>query len=241
VSAYRHAVIISSYNRPRMVREAISSILYQRASVQIIVADDDSNEETRRAIEAEISGRSNCQVIYANRPREGEFTNVCRRATQCINDALALIDAEFVHYLPDDDWYGSGRFAAFERFFDAHPDVDVAYGRMHTVAEIDGVQHVVAELFVGTPLDSPVDWVDHGQFCHRASVLERVPSWPSTPHYAFDANFLLALATAGYVLHPVDHVVNYKLRHERNLMDEKDRGAIPSSREPGGNDAQRSS
>jgi glycosyltransferase involved in cell wall biosynthesis len=220
MSTYRHAVIVSSYNRPTMVREALQSIMFQRANVQVIVADDDSNEETRHAIETEIRGRPSYRAIYANRPREGEFANITRRATQCINDALALIDAELVHYLPDDDWYGSGRFFAFERFFDAHPDADVAYGRMYTVATVDGELCVVDDLFRGVVLTDPVNWVDHGQFCHRARVLERVPRWPATPHYAFDANFLLALAKAGYDLHPVNHVVNYKSKHDRNLMSE---------------------
>jgi glycosyltransferase involved in cell wall biosynthesis len=228
VSAYRHAVIVSSYNRPKMVREALQSIMFQRANVQVIVADDDSNDETRRAIEAEIRGRPGYQVIYANRPREGEFVNTTRRATQCINDALALVDAEFIHYLPDDDWYGSGRFYAFERLFDTHPDVDVAYGRMHTID--DSIEYV-AVLFVGSVMTDPVNRVDHGQFCHRARVLERVPVWPAEPHYAFDANFLLALVTAGYALHPVDHIVNYKRIHGRNLMSERERSRMPTERE----------
>lgn len=214
-----------------MVQEAIDSVLLQRASVQLIVADDDSGAITRAQIEHAIRGRANCRVIYANRPREGEFTNVTLRATTCINDALKLVDAEFVHYLPDDDWFGSGRFYTFERFFDENPDVDVAYGRMRTVREIDGEPFVVGDLFVGIPLTEPVDWVDHGQFSHRARVLERVSGWPATPHYAFDANFLGALAAAGYVLHPVDRVVNYKLAHDRNLMSEGDRANMSTARE----------
>lgn len=228
MTRYRHAVIISSYNRPKMVREAIQSALFQRASVQILIADDDSNEETRRAIEDEIRGHANCQVLYANRPRSGEFTNIPLRATSCINDALALVDAEFVHYLPDDDLFGSARFWAFEHFFDENPEADVAYGVMFTV---DGSDEAVGEVFVGTTMADAVNWVDHGQFCHRRRVLERVPRWPAEPHYAFDANFLSALTAAGYVFHPVDHVVNYKRVHEHNLMGERDRSRIIATRE----------
>lgn len=228
MSTYRHAVIISSYNRPRMVREAIASAWLQRASVQIIVADDDSNDETRRAVERELRGRPNCQVIYASRPREGEFKNVTLRATSCINDALALVDAEFVHYLPDDDWYASGRFYAFERFFDANPDADVAYGRMGIIR--NGVLEPHA-LFINCITNNPVDWVDHGQFSHRARVLERVPKWPATPHYAFDANYFLALVAAGYWFYPVNAMVNYKTHHDRNLMGESDRSNMPTERE----------
>lgn len=226
---YRHAVIISSYNRPRMICEAIQSIVYQRASVQVLIADDDSNEETVAAIEKEIAGRPYCRLLRANRPREGAFTNVTLRATTCINDALALVDAEFVHYLPDDDWYGSGRFCAFERFFRENPQADVAYGSMLTVDAATNT--VAAELFLDRILTDAVNWVDHGQFCHRASVLKRVPLWPATPHYAFDANFLKALADAGYEFYPVSHTVNYKRSHARNLMTEGNRSHLPTGRE----------
>jgi glycosyltransferase involved in cell wall biosynthesis len=219
-TTYRHAVIVSSYNRPTMVREALQSIMFQRANVQVIVADDDSNEETRHAIEAEIRGRPSYRAIYANRPREGEFANITRRATQCINDALALVDAEFVHYLPDDDWYGSGRFFAFERFFDAHPDADVAYGRM---VHVQNGEHEPVTAFVPCVKEDPARHgefgVDHGQFCHRARVLERVPAWPAAPYFAFDANFFRALLGAGYRFYPVNRVVNYKTRHAGNLME----------------------
>jgi glycosyltransferase involved in cell wall biosynthesis len=229
MSAHRHAVIISSYNRPKMVCEAIQSVLLQRASVQLIVADDDSNAETRRAIEAEIRGRPDCSVLYANRPREGAMLDITLRATSCINDALAIVDAEFVHYLPDDDWFASGRFYTFERFFDAHPDADIAYGRMFTVDHDTGA--LTEELFLNSLTDRPVNWVDHGQFCHRSSALERVPRWPATPHYAFDANFFLALVAAGYSFHPVNQTVNYKRTHARNLMSEENREQISMGRE----------
>lgn len=227
MSTYRHAVIISSYNRPTMVGTAIQSVLSQRASVQVIVADDDSNEETQRAIASALGGRDGCRIIRANRPRDGVMS-VCERAVACINDALRLVDAEFVHYLPDDDWFASGRFGAFERFFDANPRVDVAYGRMAIIR--NGVLEPHA-MFLDCVTTNPVSWIDHGSFSHRASVLERVPTWPSTPHFAFDANFFLALVEAGYEFHPVNHVVNYKTYHTKNLMTERDRDGDLSDRE----------
>jgi len=226
---HRHAVIVSSYNRPKMVRDAISSVLRQGASVQLLVADDDSDDETRRAIQDEFtrSGSGNCTLLSANRPR-GIRDSVPERATACINAALAVVDAEFVHYLPDDDWFGAGRFEAFERFFDAHPEIDVAYGAMLTV---DLAGTVLGHLFRGTVLANGFNNVDHGSFCHRARVLQRVPRWPAEPHYAFDANFMTELAVAGYELHPVRHVVNYKRTHERNLMSERNRESPPTGRE----------
>jgi len=217
MSTVRHAVVMSSYNRPTMIAKAIRSVRFQSRPFQLIVTDDGSNDETRQAIERAFSGDSKCQVIYSDRPRVGELADPTVRAVMCINDAIALIrdTVEFVHYLPDDDWYAAGRFAAFERFFDAHDSFDVAYGRLKYVED----DKETGELFHDRVLTDPVCRVDHGQFCHRYSCFLRVPAWPIEPgNYAFDAAFFKKLVAAGYSFYPIQEVVNYKRKHEKNLQ-----------------------
>lgn len=213
----RHAVIMSSYNRPTMIPKAIRSVRFQSRPFQLIVADDGSNAETRAAIQAAFGGDPKCEVMHSERPREGEFADPCVRAVTCINEALANIkeSVEFLHYLPDDDWYAAGRFAAFERFFDAHPDHDVAFGRLKYVEN----DQEVGELFFDRVLADPSCRVDHGQFCHRRRCLSHVPQWPvEAGNYAFDAGFFSKLVAAGYSFYPIPETVNYKRRHEKNLQ-----------------------
>jgi len=211
----RHAVVLSSFNRPTMVTKAIRSVRVQSRPFQLIVTDDGSNEETRRAVVAAFAGDKQCRVIYSGRPREGELADPAIRAVMCINDAIGLIDADLVHYLPDDDWFAAGRFAAFERFFEAHPMADVAYGRLKYVEN----DKVTGELYLGRVLVDPICRVDHGQFCHRFSCFRNAPEWPATAgDYAFDAAYFRKLIAAGYSFYPIEEVVNYKRRHEKNLQ-----------------------
>lgn len=213
----RHAVVLSSYNRPTMVTKAIRSVRFQNRPCQLIVADDGSNEETRKAIAMAFGGDARCQVMYSDRPRVGELADPTVRAVMCINDAIAQIrdEVEFVHYLPDDDWYAAGRFAAFERFFDAHQAYDVAFGRLKYIEN----DKEVGELYHGHVLTDPYCRVDHGQFCHRRSCFQRAPEWPIEPgNYAFDAGFFRRLVAAGYLFYPIEEVVNYKRKHAKNLQ-----------------------
>jgi glycosyltransferase involved in cell wall biosynthesis len=198
-----------------MVTKAIRSVRTQASSFQLIVADDGSNEETRQAISLAFAGDPRCRVIYSDRPREGELADPAVRAVMCINDAIRLIDADLVHYLPDDDWYAPGRFPAFERFFEANPLCDVAYGRLKYIEN----DEPAGELYHGRVLTDPVCRVDHGQFCHRFSCFQQAPEWPATAgDYAFDAAYFRKLIAAGYSFYPIDTLVSYKRRHEKNLQ-----------------------
>jgi len=208
---------MSSYNRPTMIARAIRSVRFQSRPFQLIVADDGSNEETRAAISLAFGGDPKCSVMFSDRPREGNLADPAIRAVMCINDALAKISnsIEFLHYLPDDDWFAAGRFAAFERFFDAHPGCDVAYGRMRYVQD----EQEVGELYAGCVLTVPYSRVDHGQFCHRRSCLKHAPQWPARAgDYAFDAAYFSKLVAAGYSFYPIEDIVNYKRRHGKNLQ-----------------------
>lgn len=213
----RHAVIMSSYNRPTMISKAIRSVRFQSRPFQLIVADDGSNEETRAAIKVAFGGDLKCEVMYSERPRDGAFIDPCVRAVTCINDAIARVkdSVEFMHYLPDDDWYAAARFAAFERFFDANEHADVAFGRMKYVEN----DQEVGELFHDRVLSEPFARVDHGQFCHRRKCFELAPQWPvEAGNYAFDAGYFHRLVDAGFSFYPIPEVVNYKRRHEKNLQ-----------------------
>jgi len=216
----RHAVILSSYNRPTMVQQAIASVREQGAPHQLIVTDDGSDPATLRAIEAALDGDPDARLLVSTRARVGlgALRDPTLRAVRCINDALALVDADFVHYLPDDDWYAPGRFEAFEEWFARHPPPhhSVAYGRLHYR---DARGKHLGELYQGHILVRPACLVDHGQFCHRAACLRAVPEWPAEPaNFAFDATFMTALAGAGWPFFPVDRIVSYKRVHGKNLQ-----------------------
>jgi len=221
----RHVVIMSSYNRPSMVARAIESVLSQEGEWFLIVADDGSDKATKLSILRAFGYDSRCLLMPPPLPREGPHavTDPTVRAVACINAALAHVDwtsstdptQDLLHYLPDDDWYAPGRFVAFERWFQAHPQHSVAYGRLNYT---DGLR-VTGTLWRGNVLSEPACQVDHGAVAHRRSCLKAVTRWPSEPgDFAFDAAFFTALAHAGYLFYPIPELVSFKLQHSKNLQ-----------------------
>lgn len=217
----RHVVVLSSYNRPNMVANAIASVRTQRgaADFRLIVADDASDAETRSSIERAFDGDRRCELLVSSVPREGvgAVTDPTIRAVSCINAAIAKSDGDLYHYLPDDDWFNEWRFQSFETWFrDAPPSLLVAYGRMIYVDQ-DGMH--VGSLYNGQILTSPACNVDHGQIAHRRSVFDQVPLWPSAPNnFCFDASFFNAIVEHGHAFYPVNAVVNYKRQHKLSLQ-----------------------
>ena len=90
----RFSVVCTSYNRPRMVSNAIESTLRQTLEAwELLVADDDSNDETLAAIEKTSRGDERIILIRqaAGRPSMGErvgTTRYCATINRALKRAL---------------------------------------------------------------------------------------------------------------------------------------------------------
>jgi glycosyltransferase involved in cell wall biosynthesis len=86
------SVVVPTYNRPRLVLEAVESVLRQSGdfTFQIIVIDDGSSDETRTALEPYLD-----RIQYIWQRNAG--LNVAR------NRALGLCVADYIAFLDDDD------------------------------------------------------------------------------------------------------------------------------------------
>jgi glycosyltransferase involved in cell wall biosynthesis len=105
----RVSVLITTFNRPRLVQEAIESVLAQEGGppFEIVVVDDGSSGETRDALER--FGRA---IRYARQDNRG--LNPAR------NHGLRLVQGDLVAILDDDDIWLPFKtrtlLAAFARF-----------------------------------------------------------------------------------------------------------------------------
>jgi glycosyltransferase involved in cell wall biosynthesis len=110
-----YSVIIPTFNRARLVCDAIDSILEQgveRERLQVIVVDDGSTDGT----EAEVLARYGGDVRYTRQPNQG--------AAAARNQGLALATGELVAFLDSDDVWLPGKIAAELALFTRHPEVD---------------------------------------------------------------------------------------------------------------------
>jgi len=154
VGEMRVAVVLTTYNRPKLVGDAIASVLEQTEPCRLYIMDDGSNDESRSAIRDAIGARvylvltgdrlldetkwGDIQIFWWQGPRrsveEREQMQVLPYAVT-INYALNfLISEPFVTFLCDDDYlYPDSTRVRADYLFMNRSHVHVAYGRSRSV------------------------------------------------------------------------------------------------------------
>lgn len=190
-------VICSSYNRPKLIRDALDSILEQAwPHVQCIVADDWSNDETLNVIE-NYSDRFFARWGIALRieqpedepgPHERQWGFRCAHA---INAALPHVRGDYLAFLPDDDFLaGNDSLGVRARFLDEHPEVNAVYGHLQSCVSLTGepgigrhtasrerlCRHDGNSWWQAEPVARIANHADHGMPMVR--VRNPLPAWP---------------------------------------------------------------
>lgn len=111
---------IPTYNRAdKLVGALASAIGQQRASVQVVVADNASDDHTEDVCAGYVRLHSNVE-IFRHRENVG--------ATANFMSVLDHAQSKYFMWLADDDWIDPGYIAACVDCLESHPDVVLAYG-----------------------------------------------------------------------------------------------------------------
>ena len=115
------SVVIPTYRRPALLREAIASVFAQTdVAVEVIVIDD-SAEGSAAVVANEFLN----SVYYLKNPQPtGGTPSIVR------NLGWPLARGRFVHFLDDDDLVPPGHYAAAIKAFAKHPSIGVVFGRV---------------------------------------------------------------------------------------------------------------
>lgn len=133
------SVIIPTFNRARLVRRALASVLAQTfRELEAIVVDDCSSDAT----ESSVAAFEDARVRYVRLPRNGGVA-VAR------NSGLREACGEFVAFLDsDDEWRCDKLQLQLQAFHDASDDVGLIYTGVEK-ADREGVREVVHPTFRG--------------------------------------------------------------------------------------------
>jgi glycosyltransferase involved in cell wall biosynthesis len=125
------SVVIPTFRRPALLREAILSVRAQTGvAVEIIVVDDSPEGSA-----ADVAGEFADSVHYLkNSQPTGGVPSVVR------NLGWPLARGRFVHFLDDDDRVPEGHYAAAIAAFAAHPGVGVVFGRIEPFGDAPEAQ-----------------------------------------------------------------------------------------------------
>lgn len=208
------SAIITTYDRPDLLPQAVDSALAQtEADLEIIVVDDGSAPATRAAL-APYAGR----ITVVHKANGG--------LASARNAGLRVARGRYVAFLDDDDRWAPDRISALLPVIEADPAVDVVFGDMRYV-DLDGRRLGTSTCFGDRPPPpGPVhpellfvcNVVPGGAVLVRYTALAEVGFLDESLRTAEDYDLWLRLSARGpQAFRRVDRVVADYRQHQANI------------------------
>lgn len=207
--------ILTSYNRPHLVRQALKSLQDQtHRNFEVLLYDDSSRMDILPILndfKLPISQISISKIT----PQQRRSIN---RLSVNINRGLAAATGDLICFLADDDYYFPGWFEAAAGYFQEHPNVNVGYGKLIYSRSSQMEFKPGKEMrWPGTVITKPYSILDHNQVMHR-----RFPApyaWPESFKTVTnpDAHYFKAIAQH-HQFHPISDFAAVKRLHAKNLQ-----------------------
>ena len=201
--------VIPVFNRARMLREAVQSVLNQSwPNVEVIIVDDGSTDDTA-AVAADIANASNGLVKVVTQPNAG--VGGARQT------GASAARGEFVQFLDSDDLLLPDKFSAQIAALNADPEAGISYGKTRTnefgrmslnPVKRTGValRHMFPELLRSRLWDTSTP-------LYRRSALDQIGPWPNSRQLE-DWQFDAQAGAAGIKLNYVDAFVSETRNHD---------------------------
>ncbi len=209
------SVLLTTYNRPQMLAEAVESVLAQTyTDWELLILDDNSEDPEQYRVLSRYWNEPKIR-IYKDNVQPAERRDLVRYAVLA-NIGLRLAEGYFITYLCDDDLYLPHRLAAMTARL-ARGDCQVVYGSQSLHYEGDGADTPERGRLV-QPEDILEDawWkVDHSSVMHTAEAAQAAGGWNEDPQYwkHADSVFWRRLNAAGYRFYPVCEYTDVRRFH----------------------------
>lgn len=206
------ALIVLSYNRPRMLAEALDSVQRSGAS-QVIVVDDGSDFDVRSLVNHH--DLPWCSFIIAP-PMSVAERMVTPRTGSLINEALRHVEQPFVGYLCDDDLMAQDWLSTAALYMEAHPNEHMVKGRWMQFADGQSLE---------TAVPCPFDDIGMttGNFVHRTECATGEGCWwdvstVSCHDAAFLTTYLRVHQSRAEDITDIGVLAGYRREHRHNML-----------------------
>lgn len=175
------SVVLPTYNRPEMLREAVRTVCEQTyPNIELIVVDDCSSWPAVETLGQVDTGPA--VSLHVKRHDENKGANHAR------NTGISIASGEFITFLDDDDlWHQEKLARQFEAFQEAGRDIGLVYTGQRYVNEAAKITEVRLPTTSGDATEPILRGAAIGSFSTlavRATVIEdvglldeRLPSW----------------------------------------------------------------
>ncbi len=187
------SVIIPTYNREKVIREAAISVLKQTyRDLELIIVDDGSTDATARVVE-ELGDPRVKYVVQEN-------------AGACVarNRGISVARGEYIAFQDSDDTWTADKLEKQIGVLGQDPSVDIVCCRT-ILKRLDGTTIVTANRVKEGLIDQKTGPVGFSTqtLVMRRSVVEKVLFDPKVTRYQ-DLDFLISAMRAGFTLYCVD-------------------------------------
>ncbi|MDQ0218885.1 glycosyltransferase family 2 protein [Peribacillus cavernae] len=167
------SIILTCYNKPGTVGDAIQSVMDQSfENWELYIMDDASNKVTEEVIKPYLTDP---RIYYLNSQVQDEDRYKTARYATLINVAIPLTRGEYLSYLTDDNFYLPNRLEAMVAFLDQSPHIDIVYSKQK-VKNVKRDLSVISEYTRNTRgiLQKAANLVDHCSVIHRRKIANQV-------------------------------------------------------------------
>lgn len=207
--------ILTSYNRPTLVRQALKSVAEQtHRDFQLIVIDD----STKMSIFPIVDEFKFPQSTVCVTPVSAQERAKTNRLGVNVNWGLRQAKGDVICYLADDDYYFPTWFEHLNRFFTENPEKQVAYGILKFSESMEmELEEAGMFRFPGGIVKEPMGILDHNQVAHRR--FDPPQLWQESVGTVMNVDgwFFSQLANT-YDFHPINAWAAVKRLHSKNLQ-----------------------
>jgi len=200
----RVSVLLTTWNRPAMLQDAVMSVLRQTyREFELIVLDDNSDDPEQHRLLEYCDRHPKCRVWRSDVTASERGKKV--RYAVLANVGLRLAAGEYITYLCDDDFYYKERLKRMVARLD-RDGVQAVYGTQALL--VDG--QVTGYRAAVEVLEDAFCKVDHSSVMHTKAVANQVGGWDESPqNWRFaDGVFWRKLNQAGHAFHPINEVLD---------------------------------
>jgi glycosyltransferase involved in cell wall biosynthesis len=203
-------VIIPVRDGERFLSDAMSSVLSQLyEDDRLLIVDDGSTDDTVAIVRARAD------------PRVTLLHSFSRGVSAARNLGLSAATGDFIAFLDHDDMWPPLRHQAMMAVLLAHPEIDVAFGRVRVLLEHDARRPSGAEGFEGKHICDLV-----GTGLYRKRGLDCIGGFAEDMYVREDCDFFLRFCEAGLLALKCDVDGVIFRRHGSNVSNDEQRIAV---------------
>jgi spore maturation protein CgeD len=233
------SVIINTFNRPYMLKQAVASILCQTMDNWELILAVDHHEyfySTLGITDAAVALEAECfataeELADSDTRIKLDFTDLERgdqslnRFAHNINKAFKLCTGDYISYLCDDDLFTPWRLSVMAQVLDANPEYQVVYCEQlvydipkNAFIEKRAASEILPQHENGA--NAPYK-VNHNSIMHRRECFDAVGGWvENAPARLGDAYFFARL-NQKWPFYPIDAVGEVMRMGEQNCWSGK--------------------